>query len=76
MNASQDIESIKNKSNDIIPSKDGLIDDENNELQPSDESDISTNINNVDEINKDLRKNDGITRLIVIVKNLLMHLIT
>ena len=49
------------KDSDKIPTKEGLIDETDNDRQPSDESDISTNTNNVDEINKDLRKNDGIT---------------
>ena len=49
------------KDSDKIPTKEGLIDETDNDRQPSDESDISTNINNVDEINKDLRKNDSIT---------------
>lgn len=49
------------KDSDKTPTKEGLIDEADNDRQPSDESDISTNTNNVDEINKDLRKNDGIT---------------
>ena len=49
------------KDSDKIPTKEGLVDETDNDRQPSDESDISANINNVDEINKDLRKNDGIT---------------
>lgn len=49
------------KDSDKIPTKEGLVDETDNDRQPSDESDISTNTNNVDEINKDLRKNDGIT---------------
>ena len=51
------------KDSDKIPTKEGLIDETDNDRQPSDESDISTNTNNVDEINKDLRKNDGITEI-------------
>ena len=49
------------KDSDKTPTKEGLIDETDNDRQPSDESDISANINNVDEINKDLRKNDGTT---------------
>lgn len=49
------------KDSDKNLTKEGLIDETDNDRQPSDESDISTNTNNVDEINKDLRKNDGIT---------------
>lgn len=49
------------KDSDKNLTKEGLIDEADNDRQPSDESDITTNTNNVDEINKDLRKNDGIT---------------
>ena len=49
------------KDSDKTPTKEGLVDETDNDRQPSDESDISTNTNNVDGINKDLRKNDGIT---------------
>lgn len=49
------------KDSDKNLTKEGLIDETDNDRQPSDESDITTNTNNVDEINKDLRKNDGVT---------------